>query len=110
MKSEAVKSVNTVEQMKAKLDAFFETATQQDISALLQRTNYDFYKKVQSPEDCFDFDFATTETSEVLTVEIPVTSSSYRRVPNRPIIYIGRGYPAERMALAADHQDLALAA
>jgi hypothetical protein len=100
--------------MKAKLSAFFETATQQDISALLQRTNYDFYKNVQAPaEDWFDIDFAVTETNQVLTVEIPaVMSIPHHSVPNRPIVFIGRDSPLdnERFTVAADHEGLALAA
>lgn len=95
--------------MKAKLDAFFETATQQDISALLRRTNYDFYKNVEAPEDWFDTDFAVTEVAGLI-LELPIMAASYPRVTNRPIVYIGRGYPDHRVALAADHEDLALAA
>jgi hypothetical protein len=89
--------------MKAKLNAFFEQATPQDISALLERTNYDFYKDVSLPaEDWFDLEFM--EANEV-TLEIPVMAVSHHGgVPNRPVIYIGRG------CQASDHQDLALAA
>jgi hypothetical protein len=99
--------------MKAKLDAFFDTATQQDISALLRRTNYDFYKNVRVPAEAWlDIDFAVTETSQVCTVEIPVMTTVTRRVSNQPIVSILRRFPGdhESLALAADHQDLALAA
>jgi hypothetical protein len=99
--------------MKAKLDAFFDTATRQDISALLSRTNYEFYKNVSVPEEAwFDMDFAVTETNQVLTVEVPAIVAAFGRVSNQPIVSIGRSHPAdhESLALAADHQDLALAA
>ena len=106
--------MNNAATLKAKLDAFFETATPEDISALLRRTNYDFYKNVRIPcEACLDIDFSITETSQVLTVEIPVAATlQNRRGTNRPIVYIGREYPTRRDSLniAADHQDLALAA
>jgi len=89
--------------MKAKLDAFLSTATHEDISALLDRTNYEFYKNVSVPiDDWFDIDMVETEQ---ITLEIPVMAASHQRgVPNRPVVYIGRG------CQAADHQDLALAA
>jgi hypothetical protein len=90
---------------KAKLDAFFANASKEDIAGLLLEANYDFYKNVADPyENWLECTFAPTAKEQVLTLEIPVMASSYRLVPNRPITYVGRDYPA------ADHQDLALAA
>src|SRR4051812_43088823 len=87
----------------AMLNAFFEKATPQDISALLARTNYDFYKHVRPPAPGW-FDLEFMDVSE-FTLEIPVIAVAHHGgVPNRPVIYIGRG------CQAADHQDLALAA
>ncbi len=99
--------------MKAKLNAFFDTATPEDISALLERTNYEFYKNATIPEDgdWFECAFASTQQEQILTVEIPAPTSQ-RRVPHRPLVYIGRGSPGdhERLTRAADNQGLALAA
>ena len=93
-----------VAKMKAKLTAFFDTATADDISALLKRTNYDFYKNVRIPREAwFETDFALTETTQVVTLGIPVAPISRLCVPNRPITYIGRG------CLIA-HEDFELAA
>ena len=101
--------------MKAKLDAFFDTATPQDISALLNRTNYEFYKNVTGPddEDWFECAFAWAEEEQGCAVEIPaVTYTPHELVPNRPIVFIGRGSASdhERFTFAADHEGLALAA
>ena len=102
-----------VPKMKAKLTAFFDAATAEDISALLKRTNYDFYKNVTGPdnEDWFERAFASTEEEQVWTVQVPVIAVSHRRVPN-PIIYIGRSSPGYRECSTpvADHKGMALAA
>src|SRR5437868_5170600 len=88
--------------MKAKLDAFLAKATSADISALLSRTNYEFYKHVRIPAS--DEDEQECLLAGV-TLEIPVVGSPrHGGTPNRPVTFVGRG------PYAADHQDLALAA
>jgi len=92
--------MNTQE-MKARLTAFFDTATPADISGLLKRTNYDFYKNVRLPgEAWFETDFSVTETTQVVTFEIPVAPAQEARVSNRPVTYVGRGQPADCQGLA----------
>lgn len=94
--------------MKARLAAFFESATSEDIYALLRRTNYEFYQNVREPEaQCLEDLFAGASIRS--TIEIPLVTPNGHRLRARPIIYIGRRNIAEPVD-AADHQDLALAA
>jgi hypothetical protein len=92
----------SVMKMKEKLDAFFANASKEDISALLQRTNYDFYKNIDEP--CENWIECVFDAKEQWVFDVTVRAGSYDVVPNGPIVYIGRDFPV------VDHPDLALAA
>jgi hypothetical protein len=92
--------------MRSRLNAFFARASASDISALLERTNYDFYRHVQLPiASDENFAFELTENYS-LECELPMFTNLAIQTAF-PITAIRRECDA---IPAADHEDLALAA